>query len=370
MESFKNKEIIFYTLILNEKENQKLQESPEILEDFLEDKICSLLNLPHTCEYFLRFSHTQDSTTYHCLLLNKDSLKKYVSDANLYLSHPCFLCAQFLRDDRESQAFLVLDSYAQWTLIYYERGEIAFLQPIKDFQVAQEKIKDFRQKDKNFLLTFWVLDESSATQEIQHLQSQFNAQRLSYKINEIELLDSLNFNPLEKTLPLMQQKIGKALKFSVLGVLMGIGIWLVFLILNLLSSREIANLQSQIHEQHIKINDQNQSFTESQKQALLLQEQRDSLQMLYEKNSQFLKNAMPNATYLVPFFNAIDPILQEQNVKIAYFGMENNLLSLLFRGKNTLQVLEELEKSHWGNVQSLEKYQDFYWIQIAMRIPR
>lgn len=370
MECFKNKEIIFYTLILNEKENQKIQESSEVLEDFLEDKICSLLNLPHTCEYFLHFSNPKDSNTYHCLLLNKDSLRSYVSNAETFLSHPSLLCAQFLQDNQESQTFLVLDSYDQWTLIHYENAKITYLQPIKSFEMAREKIEHFKQKDKDFLLTLWILGKNDAIKEIQEIQAQFGAQMLSCNLNTIQLLESLNFNPLEKTLPLSKQKIGKALKFCVLGVFVGFGVCLTLWILSLLTNQEIANLQSKIHEQHLRINQQNQNYTESQKQILLLQEKLDSLQMLYAKNAQFLKSAIPNTAQLTPFFNIMNPILEQQNVKIAYLGLEKDLYSLLLMGKNTLQVLEEVEKTHLGEIQNLEKYQDFYWIQTRLRIPQ
>lgn len=369
MECFKNKEIIFYTLILNEKENQKIQESPEVLEDFLEDKICSLLNLPHTCEYFLRFSNPKDSNTYHCLLLNKDSLRSYVCNAETFLSHPSLLCAQFLQDNQESQTFLVLDSYNQWTLVHYENAKITSLQAIKSLEMAREKIEHFKQKDKDFLLTLWILGENN-TKETQEIQAQFGAQMLSCNLNTIQLLESLNFNPLEKTLPLSKQKIGKALKLGALGVFIGFGVCLALWILSLLTNQEIANLQSQIHEQHLRINQQNQNYTESQKQILLLQEKLDSLQTLYANNAQFLKSAIPNTAQLTPFFNIMNPILEQQNVKIAYLGLEKDLYSLLLMGKNTLQVLETLEKAHLGEIQSLEKYQDFYWIQTRLRIPQ
>ncbi|WP_297600581.1 hypothetical protein [Helicobacter sp. UBA3407] len=369
MESFDNKEIVFYSLSLDEKEIKDLQESPEILEDLLEDKVCSLLNLPRTCEYFSRF-FTQDAHTYHCLLLNKDSLKKYVSDAQTYLSHPCFLCEQFSQETLESQAFLVLDVCAKWTLIYYHKGKITFLQSINNLQIAQDKIKLLNPNPQNFALFFWLIGEMNPAQseELKSLQSLFNTQILQCKLEEVLLLDSYNFNPLEKTLPLSQRKVGKALKFALLGASVGIGIWLVLLILDLLKSREIENLQRQIQEKNIQIHNQIQSYTQSQKQVLLLKEKLESLQTLEAQNAHFLQNAIPNA--LVPFFHTLNPILQQYNVKIAYFGLEKDSLHLLFRGKNTLQALEKLEKSPWGNVQRLEKYQEFYWIQIAFRIPQ
>lgn len=372
LKSFENKEIVFYTLILKEQEQQSIQESPEIIEDFLEDKLCSLLNLPRTCEYFLRFWHTQDSKAYHCLLLNKDALKSYVSNAETYLSHPCFLCAQFLQPDSpQSQAFLVLDSYAQWTLIHYYQGEIVFLQPMKNLEAAREKLETLRQKATNFSLTLWIIPPINPTQSqaIEAFQSQFDARILSYKLEEVAPLDSFNFNPLEKTLPLGKQQIGKALKFGALGACIGIGIWLVLWILNLLENREINDLQAHIKEQNIKIQYQKQNYTESQKQILHLQEKLESLQSLHNQNAQFLKNAMPNATRLVPFFSTINPLLQQYNVKIAYLGLrDKDLVCLLLKGKNTLQILEELEKLHWGDVQSLESYQGFYWI--TLRIPQ
>lgn len=372
MKSFENKEIVFYTLIFKEQEQQNIQESPEIIEDFLEDKLCSLLNLPRTCEYFLRFWHAQDSKAYHCLLLNKDALKGYVSNAETYLSHPCFLCAQFLQPDNlQSQTFLVLDSYAQWTLINYHQGEITLLQPIKNLEIAREKIETLRQKAINFSLTLWIIPPTNPTQsqEIEVLQSHFDARILSCKLEEIAPLDSFNFNPLEKTLPLGKQQVGKALKFGTLGACIGIGIWLVLWILNLLESKEINELQTHIKEQNIKIQYQKQNYTESQKQILHLQEKLESLQALHNQNAQFLKNIMPNATHLVPFFSTINPLLQQYNVKIAYLGLrDKDLVCLLFRGKNALQILEELEKLHWGDVQSLESYQGFYWI--TLRIPQ
>lgn len=372
MKSFENKEIVFYTLILTEQEQQSIQESPEIIEDFLEDKLCSLLNLPRTCEYFLRFWHTQDSKAYHCLLLNKDTLKGYVSDAESYLSHPCFLCAQFLQQGNpQSQAFLVLDSYAQWTLIHYYQGEIIFLQPMKNLETAREKLETLRQKATNFSLTLWIIPPINPTQSqaIEAFQSQFDARILSYKLEGVAPLDSFNFNPLEKTLPLGKQQIGKALKFGALGACISIGIWLVLWILNLLENREINNLQAHIREQNIKIQYQKQNYTESQKQILHLQEKLESLQSLHNQNAQFLKNIMPNATRLVPFFSTINPLLQQYNVKIAYLGLrDKGLVCLLLKGKNTLQILEELEKLHWGDVQSLESYQGFYWI--TLRIPQ
>lgn len=371
MESFDSKEIVFYSLNLDEQETQNLQESPEILEDFLEDKICSLLNLPHHCEYFSRF-FMQNSHTYHCLLLNKDSLKQYVSDAQTYLSHPCFLCEQFLQDTLESQAFLVLDSHAKWTFIHYHKGKITFLQSFNSLQTAQEKIALLNQNAQNFALFLWLIGEipPAQSQELEYLQSRFSAQILPFNLKEVSLLDSYNFNPLEKTLPLSQQKVGKALKFALLGASVGIGIWLVLLILNFLTSKDIENLQQQIQEQNIKIHNRTQSYTQSQKQVLLLKEKLESLQALEAQNAQFLQDAIPNATHLVPFFHTLNPILQQYNVKIAYFGLEKDSLYLLFRGKNTLQALEKLEKSPWGNVQRLEKYQEFYWIQIAFRIPQ
>lgn len=371
MESFENKEIVFYTLILKEQEQQNIQESPEIIEDFLEDKLCSLLNLPRTCEYFLRFGRTQDSKAYHCLLLNKDALKSYVSNAETYLSHPCFLCAQFLQQGNpQSQAFLVLDSYAQWTLINYHQGEITFLQPMKSLETAREKIETLRQKATNFSLTLWIIPPTPIqSQEIEALQSQFDAHILSYKLEEVALLDSFNFNPLEKTLPLGKRQIGKTLKFGALGACIGIGIWLVLWILNLLENKEINDLQAHIKEQNIKIQYQKQNYTESQKQILHLQEKLESLQTLYNQNAQFLKNTMPKATHLMPLLSTINPLLQQYNVKIAYLGLKDkDLVCLLLRGKNTLQILEELEKLHWGDVQSLENYQGFYWI--TLRIPQ
>ena len=76
----------------------------------------------------------------------------------------------------------------------------------------------FKQKDKDFLLTLWILGKNDAIKETQEIQAQFGAQMLSCNLNTIQLLESLNFNPLEKTLPLSKQKIGKSLKFCVFGV--------------------------------------------------------------------------------------------------------------------------------------------------------
>lgn len=53
---------------------------------------------------------------------------------------------------------------------------------------------------------------------------------------------------------------------------------------------------------------------------LLLKEKLESLQTLEAQNAHFLQNAIPNA--LVPFFHTLNPILQQYNVKIAYFGLE------------------------------------------------
>lgn len=372
MESFQNKEIIFYTLILNEKEIQKIQESPEILEDFLEDKVCSLLNLPRQSEYFSRFS-TQDSKTYHCLLLDKGALKNYVQDAQTYLSHPCFLCAQFLRNlsEGESQAFLVLDSYQEWTLICFVESEIVFLQGVKDLKSVEEKLESLLLTYKNLQLTFWLTRDFPQKESLEILQAQFNAQILSHSLKEVERLDSFNFNPLEKSPPFSQQRIGKVLKFLALGVFFGIGIFLVLLVLIGLENREIQSLQSQISQQQAKIHHQNQNHTQSQKQAKILQEKLESLQSHYDKNAQFLQNTLPNSLQLIPFLDALNPLLEQRNVKIAYFGLEEKtLLNLLLRGENALQVLEDLERAKLGNVLNLKKYQDFYWVQIALRIPQ
>ena len=60
MRFFSNQAMVFYPLFLKEYDKENIH-------DFLEDKVCKILNLRRDCEYFLRYFYDKDC--FYCLLI-------------------------------------------------------------------------------------------------------------------------------------------------------------------------------------------------------------------------------------------------------------------------------------------------------------
>ncbi|MCI5968363.1 hypothetical protein [Helicobacter sp.] len=136
MKCFKSDCIIFYTLFLDEKEMQN-QINNENLCDFLEAKICLVLNLPREQEYFLRYSLSDSGNAYHCVLLDKEVLASYVSNATEYLSHPCFLCAQFVKEGYA----LIKDWNLNWVFVGFKEQNIVDFYTLENLDKVCEKLE-------------------------------------------------------------------------------------------------------------------------------------------------------------------------------------------------------------------------------------
>ena len=102
--------------------------------------------------------------------------------------------------------------------------------------------------------------------------------------------------------------------------------------------------------------------TNVQKEIHALQTQLQELKVMQETNALVLKDFSLN---LKPAFwlQTLSAYCAKLQVKIAYFALEDSMLSLVLIGQNTLKVLEALEKQALASVQSLETYGGFTWVE-------
>ncbi|TLD82895.1 hypothetical protein LS70_006280 [Helicobacter sp. MIT 11-5569] len=354
--------IRFYTLILSEQEIQA-HVNNESLRDFLEERICVVFNLPKEHEYFLRYALTSSGNAYHCLLLDKEALKKSVSDVECYLSHPCFLCRQFVA---ESFAYiLVKDSNLEWTFIGYAKQDIVYFSALEDLKSLQEKLEALE------LNTFWVWGVGAITKSEQdvfkQLSEQFSINFIPQEIKNVELLESFNFNPLEKSLPFIKTRMGSVLKWFAIGLTLGLSLWIALVFVGLIQQRKNTSLEAQIILLQNELETLGKSRTKAQKEMLALQEKLESLQAVYQANVESLKGFENTDIQVAQLVQTLNPYLKTHQVKIAYFAMDKEWFALLLFGKNALKILEILERESLGNVQVVENYGDFVWSEIQAK---
>ncbi|MBX7491140.1 copper transporter [Helicobacter turcicus] len=357
MKCFKSDCIIFYTLFLSDKEMQD-QANSENLRDFLEAKICVVLNLPKEHEYFLHYTLSDSGTAYHCVLLDKETLKDYTSSAEEFLSHPCFLCAQFVREGY----VLIKDGNLNWVFVGFKE------QNIVDFY-ALENLGEVRKKLETLgLNAFWLWEVGDLTcherEILKDMESKFSRHHIAQTLENMELLESYNFNPLEKSLPFLQTRTGGAFKCLVAGVALGIALGAVFILVGLLKQRENTGLQLQISTLQSELERLSENRTQAQNELIGLQEKLESLWSVYHSNAESLKDFGEADFQVAQLILTLNPHLEKFNVKIAYFGVEQESFALLLFGVNALKVLEAVEKESLGEIQTMGAYGEFVWSAI------
>lgn len=343
---------MFYTLFLSNEEMQN-QANSENLHDFLEAKICVVLNLPKEREYFLRYALSDSGSAYHCVLLDKEALRECVSSAEEFLSHPCFLCAQFVREGY----VLIKDWNLNWVFVGFKGQNIVDFYALENLGEAHEKLELLN------LNTFWLWEVGEIAlwerEILKNMESKFHLHYVSPE--NIELLESYNFNPLEKSLPFLKTRIGGVSKSLALGVVLGIVLWIALVLTGLLKQRENKNLELQISVLQSELEMLGKSRTQTQNELIDLQEKLESLQSIYSSNAESLKSFGEADFEVAQFVRTLNPYLEKFNVKIAYFGVEQENFALLLLGTNALKVLEIIEKESLGEIQTMGVYGKFVW---------
>ncbi len=365
MEFFKRADIVFYTLILRESDRESLK-NDDVLRDFLEEKICLLLNLPREHEYFLQYALSQDCTAYHCVLLDKEKLKPYAKNANVYLTHPCFLCAGFLEKSAQYQFFLIFDTFAEWTLVGFRGENIVFLQALEPTEILL-KLEELRQDYGDYSLSLWCLKEQNNAL-LDAICTKFQARVVNEELRGLESLGDYNFNPLPKSVSFWKSEVGRIAQSSLLGLVAASLVWAVMSVLNVRLDGEIELLKERKQELRQEIARKQENVTSAQKERIALQEKLESLELQHTTNASFLQNFTPESTLPIAFLRMLNPYLEEHNVKIAYFGMQERDLHLLFIGEGVLKVLESLENRSLGKIEGLEYYDDFVWVRILPNV--
>lgn len=413
MRFFPSKAIVFYPLFAREYD-------AENLHDFLEDKVCKILNLRRDCEYFLRYFHEESSGYFYCLLLNKEILREEARDFAEFLTHPAFLAQQFLAKER--QFFLIAYFYEglEITLVGYFGGQIVFLQSFKSAQEALEKSQEMQQRYHEAGFCFWDMRgwnleqnqgenqgrnrEQNQTQnlkvngewnqEINGVRNQalngaqnqgqnqaWNPQNheefalqesgitweiLNPKLEDLSLEESWNFNPLEKAIPLWRQNVGKILLCGAAGVVCGALYPLVLWVLVFLEGKTHGALNQQIEAQNKALQAQMQSYTAAQKEGVALQEKYQNLERTFSENEKFLQKFLHANPKIMQFFDTIHPLLESQQVKIAYFHAQKGVFEILFAGANAVAFLEILGQEGLADLESLEEVGGFYFVRIRV----
>lgn len=357
MDFFHRDIIVFYTLILNQQEIE-IYENKENLIDFLENKICILLNLQRDKEYFLYYTVSREKHIYHCILIDKEKLKFSVKNANIYLTHPCFLGGQFV----EKGYILIKDTHLEWMLVGYCEQNIVDFYALEDLRAGKIRLESLQLKE------FWLWEVGEITKNewgiIEALQLRFSIHFLQKDVEDAKLVECFNFNPLEQSKPFLKTQAGKVLKCFTSGIALGLVFLAVLIFLGLMQQKENQALQAQINHLQNTLDTLGKSRTQTQKELLDLQEELESLRGIYEANANFLKGVGGMDIQVAQFIYTLNPYLQELNVKIAYFGLEQGQFALLLFGVNALKILEILERESLGQIEAVRVYKEFVWSEI------
>lgn len=345
MKCFKSDSIVFYTLFLSAQEREI--QTRESLRDFLEAKICLVLNLPKDREYILRYVLSSTGDAYHCVLLDKEALVGYVSSAQEFLSHPCFLCARYVKNGYA----LIKDAYLSWVFVGFEGGNIIEFYAAENLATMHKKLESCRE--------FWLWEIGKITQEEQAILADFQIDVIQKNLEDVELLEDDNFNPLERPLSLQHTK--KALLSLVAGVGVGFALWVGYGFTYVLEQRKNTNVELQIGRLQEELATLSQSRTQAQNALLDLQERLKALQAIYALNAESLKPFGVMDFQAVQFLYALRGYLENFNVKVAYFGVEEERVAFLLRGAHALKVLEAVEKNTLGSIEIMGSYGEFVW---------
>ncbi len=365
MRFFPSKAIVFYPLLAREYDMENLH-------DFLEGKVCKILNLKHDCEYFLRYFHDEQSGYFYCLLINKEVLIEGVRDCAEFLTHPAFLAWQFLRKKRQFFLMVYFCEGLEIVLVGYFQGQITFLQSFKNAQEAFKKSQEMHQSYLEASFCFWDMREWNQGQNQQNYEefslqeSGIDWQILSPKLEDLRLEESWNFNPLEKAIPLWRRNIGKILFCGVAGAVCGLLYPLILWVLVLLEWQTHETLKLQIEAQNKALQLQMQSYTAAQKEGVVLQEKYQNLEQTFSENQEFLQKFLHTNPKITQFFDTIHSFLKSQQVKIAYFHAQRDVFEILFAGANVIGFLEVLQQKNLVNLEALEEVGGFYFVRIRM----
>lgn len=365
LKTFRASAIRFYTLILKDAELEEISSYGESLGDFLEYRVCTILNLPKDREYFLCYAPSQSFTAYHCILIDKESLKDYVKSAESYLSHPCFFCTQFLHAGLEYQCFLVLDEFLEFTYVLYHKGEIIAVQYLgRDFNL--EALEPLTQEYGITEIYFWEAQETKANvlATLERVKQKFTLHSITRHLESVELVESYNFNPLEKTIPFLCRRSGIALKMFGVGISIGALLWVIMTAIMFLQGRENLDLQGRVSALKLELDTLAQNRTNTQKEMFAMQEKLESLTTIHQNNAALLKDSAHLNPQPATWIDTLSPYLEKHRVKIVYFALDNDVLSLLLLGGNSLKILELLEKESLGLIQAMETYGVFTWVEI------
>lgn len=339
-------------MYLSEQEIQDL-ENFENLHNFLEEKICTVLNFSKDREYFLRYALANNRSSYHCVLLDKEMLAGYVDDAAEYLSHPCFLCSL------EKGYVLIKDGYLNWAFVGFNKKNIV------DFCILENLEKIFEKLEFLGLNTFWLWAVEGMTlceeEFLKKLEAKFSIHRMAEGLENIELPESCNFNPLEKSLPFSKTQLGFSFLCLTGGIILGVVLWIILAFVELLEQRKNVELKTQIST----LQDRSEMFAKNHTEAygmlISLQSKLETLQETYKTNAEFLKDFEKSDLQAVQLISVLNPYLEQLNVKIAYFELEKENFSLLLFGDNALRILEAIEKESLGKVEEMSVYGAFVW---------
>ncbi|KPH50640.1 hypothetical protein HPU229336_01730 [Helicobacter pullorum] len=356
MRFFSGKEMVFYFLPAKECDRENL-------EDFLEEKICKILNLKMDCEYFLRYFEIQNN--FYCLLLNKEVLQGYTQDFEDFLTHPVFFTSQMLNANKEYQFFIVENTFCgtEFMLIGYFKDKMIYLQQFNALEDAMARMMEFSQNYPNAAFYFWSLDKNNE-KEFQKYSSKIEILEQSWE--SLTLEEQFNFNPIQKEIPLRKQRVSKLLSFMAVGGICGVFYPLLLFAWALWEGENCKNLQEQIKKQKDTQQLQVQNYSALQKEILALEQKHQKLQEVFAQNEAFLQRFLLTSPRISSFFEQISSYLQIQDVKIAYFHANKNIFEFLLVGEGSAEFLRILEQEKLGKLEVIQAIDSFYFVRIAV----
>lgn len=376
---FPAKEILFYTLRLDDEVNEELS-----LRDLLEDKICRILNLPRDCEYQLIFNNVLGNRLYACCLINQRLLQKYSCKSQTCLTHPLFYTQSFIANKDKTQSlnpkpkdwnfFLVGDCCFDFelNLVGYFKGEMIFLEALREDCDWREKIIQIKEDfSEDFDLFVWAFDESSK-EPMQALFTQLKELEILcywYEVLQTDFLKTLNekynFMPKEVKPPLRQYFAVQALLACGLGIVLALGYLVSLGILSYRQKTQNSHLAREI--QLLESQKQQYQQEQSQKQVELenLKSTYHTLASEIAQNQKSLEAFLQEEISLL--FEQINQELVKENINVLFWHYQKERLALLLKGDRIKQWFEALDKDFPTNsLQVYQKINEYYWIEIEI----
>lgn len=326
-------EMIFYTLQIEDCKEEDLR-------DFLEDKMCRILNLPRTCEYELLFNNALGKNTYSCLLIAKENIQKHITKKTTILSHNIFYAQQFVRENKLNDfTFFVLRNLEKtYDFVGFLKGEIISFQSIQKEEIQEKIIEAKEEFNKEIKLFFYgekALDGLENTEFIEKLPP----------------IASQNFAPLKQP---FSRNFYYGLVACVFGIFFGCFSFVFSSFLAHKIQRENEMIASQIENLERENKNAIEAYKNNQRQWEILQEKQAQLEIANKTNKEILKSK--NKT--LNTFKKLSEMLVRNDLKLFYLDYQKELIRAVVYGDMNAWNKKDFYMNH------LEKIGDFYQLEI------